>query len=196
MRSQDQARREYLTAPRVAHRRSGSDTLALRYENSLHFHSASQAVQANSQNKNNATAASQHSGLNFNASLDFDEMMSAMGSSKANSDSHHAGVKYSLDAARLDPPVAPNFSRKISADLTSPRFQDRGHPGYQNIVEIEPKAGAGKDGNNKSKLRKALSGWMLRKEKKEHWMVQFEKNGIKGGLMIQDEAALPPVVRY
>jgi hypothetical protein len=136
--------------------------------------------------------AQQQVGINFNASLDFDEMMSAMGSPKVAGQSPQARPKYSLDVARLEPP---NFSRKISSDMTSPRFQGRDHPGYQNMVEIGPKATPQKQ-ETKSRLRKALSGWMLKKEKKEHWMDQFEKNGIKGGVMIQDEPALAPVIRY
>jgi hypothetical protein len=169
--------------------------LALRYEKSPHFNSAAQNVQTKSHGDKNGTEAAQPAGPNFNTSLDFDEMMSAMDSSRVSSNPPHAGVKYSLDAARLEAPLAPNFSRKISADLTSPRFQNRGHPGYENLVEIGPRADTSKS-ENKSKLRKALSGWMLRKEKKEHWMDQFERNGIKGGVMVQDGPACAPVVRY
>jgi hypothetical protein len=103
-----------------------------------------------------------------------------------NLDNHSGSRKASSDWHRSEPP---NFSRKISTDMVSPRST------YQHEVHISSQ-GALKE-VNKSKLRKVLSGWVLRKEKKEdNWMDQFEKNGIKAGVMIQDEAAMPPIVRY
>jgi hypothetical protein len=60
------------------------------------------------------------------------------------------------------------------------------------VVQI---SGPNKD-EQKSKLRRVLSGWMLKKEKKEDWMGKVEKRGVRNGVMVQEEAALPPVVRY
>jgi hypothetical protein len=125
-----------------------------------------------------------------------------MNSSKLH-DEHHqsrSGSKLSMDASRLEA-AAPNFSRKISADII--RERDRNEE-YQNVMKITPVGQSWSTSakeENKSKLKKVFSSWVLRKEKKENtgqgnWMDQFEKNGIKGGVMSQEEAALPPVVRY
>jgi hypothetical protein len=84
---------------------------------------------------------------------------------------------------------APNFSRKISAEV--PRSPKEKIP-YKNVVQV---SGPAKD-EQKSKLRRVLSGWMLKKEKKEDWMGKVEKQGVRNGVMVQEEAALPPVVRY
>jgi hypothetical protein len=48
----------------------------------------------------------------------------------------------------------------------------------------------------KSRLKKVFTGWMSKKDKKEDWMHRIEKQGVKEGVMVQDEAASAPVVRY
>lgn len=209
MRSQDQQQQEYAAAVRRHHRRSGSDTLAMRYTSSAYAQQAPQIARSGSQMRAHLTTVPKRSPPKVDTSMDFDEMMSTMDSSKNFDDqlklkvdgsTHHQvmssvsrspSVKVSSDASRLEPP---NFSRKISTDVATPRIHE--HPyRYQNVVQISPHPEAQKD-ENKSKLRRVLSGWMLRKDRKDNWMDQFEKNGIKNGVMIQDEAALPPVVRY
>lgn len=97
-------------------------------------------------------------------------------------------MKMSSDYNRLE--VPPNFSRKISADIPSTARED---PNFPNVLPIEAPA---QKTSQKSKLKKVFSTWMIKKEKKENWMDQLEKNGIKTGVMVQDEAAVPPVVRY
>jgi hypothetical protein len=143
--------------------------------------------------------------------MDFDELMSAMDSTKnfddqlrlngqarnhsiSTTDIRQSRMKASMDHSRPDPP--PNFSRKISMDVAAgTRHYDPTKISQANVVQIDmnssEKAKAGK-----SKLRKVFSSWTLRKEKKGNWMDKVEQNGIKGGIMTQDGAALAPVVRY
>ena len=139
--------------------------------------------------------------------MEFDHMVSAMTGSRALDDQlklranghalPHSGNVLSRSSAdgRL---AAPNFSRKISTDgpQTDLPF-DANQFAYPNVVQITA-AHASKTPVQQSKLKKVFSAWTLKKEKKGDgdWMQKFEKEGIKTGVMTQDEAALPPVVRY
>ncbi|PSN73904.1 hypothetical protein BS50DRAFT_627282 [Corynespora cassiicola Philippines] len=197
MRPQDQQQRDYAAAVRQHHRRSGSDTLAMRYAN------------AYPQASRSATHKDVQSQLAqpFDSAMDFDQMMSAMSSARdfdeqlgyrTNPYGHHrrssslsrsVSVKVSSEI-RLDAP--PNFSRKISTEVANELRPHDAEYAYPNVVQL-----ASPPNEHKSKLKKVFSGWMLRKDKKEDWMHRLEKEGIKGGVMIQDDgAALPPVVRY
>ncbi|KAF2180704.1 hypothetical protein K469DRAFT_269030 [Zopfia rhizophila CBS 207.26] len=212
MRSQDHQQQEYAAAVRRHHRRSGSDTLALRYASSTFPQPAAHITRATSHAEKVPVAPQKRSpNPRQDSSMDFDELMSAMDSSRTfddqqklkvngharhhstSSDSRPLSMKISMDHGRLDPP--PNFSRKISTDVTTSNPNYEHDLAYPNVVQIKPHAEAQKD-EKSSKLRKVFSSWMLKKEKKGNWMDQFEKDGVKGGIMIQDEAALPPVVRY
>lgn len=198
MRSQDKQQQEYAAAVRRHHRRSGSDSLAVRYANAHPQVSASATPRPVSMQKRTAP--------HLESSMDFDQMMSAMSSTRhlddhlkfsmngghapqqsASALSRSPSIKLSSDG-RLQ---APNFSRKISTDV-APASRGREHA-YSNVVQLPPNT---RKEEQKSKLRRVLSGWMLKKERKDGWMQRIEKEGVKGGVMIQDEAALPPVVRY
>jgi hypothetical protein len=204
MRPQDQ-RQEYAAAVRNYHRRSGSDTLAIRHANSTQPQPSTSVGRTASLKK--AHAVNDSTGRSKSKSdmhMDFDRMMSAMDPSSprtltdrpkdhaSQSSASNAGAGMSRShSVRDGRNEALNFSRKISTDaVRSPGYKsDKGL--YKNAVQI---TGPPKD-ESKNKLKKVLSGW-LRKEKKENWMNQVEKNGVRGGVMTQDEAALPPVVRY
>lgn len=188
---QDQRQQDYAVAARRSHRRSGSDTLALHHETASRLQSLSPPARTSSQQKPHAKKSPLLSPPLLDRSMDFDEMMSAMDPSRnAEHQSQSDNLRKSTDGNHL---AAPNFSRKISADISRPRHSGHGDHPYQNVVQV---AGKQKE-ENKSKLKKVLSGWMLRKDKKDStWMDQLEKNGVKGGVMIQDEAALAPVVKY
>ncbi|KAF2277779.1 uncharacterized protein EI97DRAFT_431856 [Westerdykella ornata] len=167
---------------RNQHRRSGSDTVALKYMSSSKVNTGSHPVA-----KDAPLGKGHPQPYSRETSRDFDELISNMDLSK--SDENNRYPKMSYDGSRLEPP---NFSRKISADLSSPRQL---YHAYTKELSIAPPTLAVRE-ENKSKLKKVLSTWMLKKEKQGNWMDQFEKKGIKTGVMIQDEAALPPVVRY
>ncbi|KAH7112143.1 hypothetical protein B0J11DRAFT_187686 [Dendryphion nanum] len=213
MRAPDQQQQDYAAAVRRHHRRSGSDTLALRYGNSNFAHSSPQI--ARSASKAQAAPRSKPSPHGPDTSMDFDDLMSAMESTK---DFNHQlrlaspdhstqtsqpiasptlspGRKSTTDSNRLVP--APNFSRKISSDISSSqRASEQNDEPYTNTVHVAPSRTEKQKSENRSVFKKVFSGWMSKKEKKDNWMDRLEKDGIKGGVMIQDEAALPPVVRY
>ncbi|KAJ4298260.1 hypothetical protein N0V90_006159 [Kalmusia sp. IMI 367209] len=203
MRTQDQQQQQqqsYAAAARQHHRRSGSDSLTTRYVNA--YGPAPARIKFPTQQ---AFAQKSSALVPEDRPVDFDHMVSAMSSSSRNFDDqpklrvnghvpeHSSTVPRSSSDGRLH---APNFSRKISTDgpLTDRPF-DATEFTYPNVVQITA-THAQKTQEQKSKLKKVLSGWMLRKEKKEDWMQKLEKEGIKTGVMMQDEAALPPVVRY
>jgi hypothetical protein len=196
MRTQDQQQIEYAAARRHHHRRSGSDTMVLRYANA-------QSAPSPSKSRKPALAP-------LDTSMDFDHMMSAMSSSRNLHDhpklypNGYAPQRSTSTASKSpstqlssDARHAPNFSRKISSlDFSCSQMGEQ-DPAYVRAIQI-PGSGQHKEKEDKkSSLRKVLSGWMVRKEKKDDWMQQLERRGIKGGVMTQDEeAALPPVVRY
>ncbi|KAF2015446.1 hypothetical protein BU24DRAFT_178786 [Aaosphaeria arxii CBS 175.79] len=199
--SEQQQQQDYAAAVRKHHRRSGSDTLALRYANASYSQSIPQVGPVPP--RKNQKAKERTHPTRGDSSMDFDDMMSAMKSTEqlvALSGAHKQSVerhsrspsiKMSSDQSRLEAPV--NFSRKISADIMSPRSLD--HIVYPNQVQLGPSPQQ-QPQRHKSTLKKVFGGWMSKKEKKDNWMKQVEKNGVKNGVMIQDEAALPPVVRY
>lgn len=200
MRSQDQQQQEYAAAVRRHHRRSGSDTLAMRYT------SAHPQPSVNAKPTMRPSSTNKPSAPVLDMSMDFDKMMSAMSSTNnldeqlkfringhvpqrsTSTISHSPSAKVSSDGHLH----APNFSRKISAEVAPSQRVPEG--AYPNVVQLSPTHNHKEE--QKGKLRKMFSGWMLRKEKKDDWMQKFEKEGIKGGIMVQNEAALPPVVRY
>lgn len=209
MRSPDQQQQDYAAAVRRHHRRSGSDTLALRYANSSFAHSSPQI--ARSASKSHASPPPIRSPHGPDQSMDFDDLMSAMESTKDIShqlrlaNPGHTYSQHSSSAAqspslrpsnennRLAP--APNFSRKISTDIAGNQRGNETDAAYSNTVQIAPQTVKQK-AENKSVFRKVFSSWASKKDKKNNWMDKLEKDGIKEGVMIQDEAALPPVVRY
>ncbi|KAF2448239.1 hypothetical protein P171DRAFT_517821 [Karstenula rhodostoma CBS 690.94] len=203
MRTQDQQQQQnYAAAAFQHHRRSGSDTLAIRYANTLGH--VSPLVKSPTQE---AFAQKRTVVVPEDRSMDFDHMISAMSGAKSLDDQlklqvhkdalQHNGHIISRPSADVRH-AAPNFSRKISTDgVQSDRSFDANRSGYPNVVQVSA-AHDSKAPEHKSKLRKVFSAWALKKEKKrdEDWMQKIEKGGIKTGVMMQDEAALPPVVRY
>lgn len=107
---------------------------------------------------------------------------------------HKPSMKISIDHFHGEPP---NFSKKISAEKQmAGRSQERR---YKHKAEIKANntLAPGSQSNVKG-LKKMLSHLGLggKRERKETWMDKFEKNGVKGGILIHDEAAGAPVVRY
>lgn len=202
MRTHDQQQQSYAAAARQHHRRSGSDTLAIRYATAPG--PVSPLVKSPTQQ---AFALKSTALVPEDRSVDFDHMVSAMTETqtlderlKLRLNGHvlqHNGSTLPRTSAdgRL---AAPNFSRKISTDgLQNDAPFDANQFAYPNVVQVTA-THANKAPEQRSKLKKVFSAWTLKKEKKSDgdWMQKFEKEGIKTGVMTQDEAALPPVVRY
>lgn len=198
MRAQDQ-QQEYAAAVRK-HRKGGSDSLPLRQANTR----SSRTVHAPQQ-----STSHQHT-VSSDRATEIDSMMSAMSSSRNLDDmlTLHVGgpapprrstgsmtrpshMGLSIDGRS----PATNFSRKISSEMSPPGTSHHGNP-YSNTVEVSSGEAPKEKHEQKSRLKQVFSGWMLKKEKKEDWMHRVEKKGAKGGIMTQDESALPPTVRY
>ncbi|KAF1962011.1 hypothetical protein CC80DRAFT_201914 [Byssothecium circinans] len=214
MRTQDQQQQDYAAAVRKHHRKSGSDTMALRYANA-HAQTSSSRIASPVQSSFSHKPVM----ASMDHSMDFDHMMSAMSSSR-NLDEHlklnagsHAPQRSTSSVSRSPSTKvgsdgrlhAPNFSRKISAEVPRPpqtatttvtATVTTPDTEYVRAVHVSGPRKEDHKEEQKRSLRKVLGGWMSKKEKKEDWMGQFEKKGIKNGVMTQDEAALPPVVRY
>ncbi|EKG10965.1 hypothetical protein MPH_11968 [Macrophomina phaseolina MS6] len=108
--------------------------------------------------------------------------------------SRKPSMKISIDHFRGE---APNFSKKISAEkLVQQRGQEQRYR-YKAEIKANNTLAAKPAGNAKG-LKKMFSHLGLggKREKKETWMDKFEKNGVKGGVLVHDEAAGAPVVRY
>ena len=143
--------------------------------------------------------------------MDFDDLMSAMESTKdisqqlrlaspgqtysqnSGSTAQSPSLRPSNENGRLAP--APNFSRKISTDIAGNQRGNDADAPYSNTVHVAPQTAKQKT-ENRSVFKKVFSSWASKKDKKNNWMDKLEKDGIREGVMIQDEAALPPVVRY
>jgi hypothetical protein len=171
MRPQDRPTPERVVVNNKAHRRSGSDTLAIQYNAALNARSPTQskhAVQSASRSK----------------TLTPDSFGQTLVGSVSTGNLGHIRQK------STDSPITPrksgellNFSRKMSVDTPT-------RSTFSNEVKVSRKE------EQKSRLKKVFSGWMTKKEKKEDWMHKIEKEGVKEGVMVQDGAASAPIVRY
>ncbi|KAF2652745.1 hypothetical protein K491DRAFT_34583 [Lophiostoma macrostomum CBS 122681] len=201
MRPQEQQQQDYAAAVRRHHRRSGSDTLALRYTNTSHSHTPLPPAKSPSMKR---------PAPRTDASMDFDEMMSRMDSThdlNSHLALHSPGRSYhepsiqspkqSSDRTHLE---LPNFSRKISSENARPTRSQGFDHAYHNVVQIAPHPDM-RHQESKSVLKKVFGGWMKKgssnaKTLEVNWMKQLERNGVKEGVMVLDEAAVAPVVRY
>jgi hypothetical protein len=174
MRPQEEQHQDRAAAMRKAHRRSGSDTLAMQ------FH-AIHAARSPSYQK-------QHSEASHSKTLTPDSA-TAMGSmtlsgSASTSNLGHTRHKSigSISTLKMSGELV-NFSRNMSTDTPS-------RSPYPNEVKLSRKE------EQKSRLKKVFSGWMRKKESKDDWMHRLEKEGVKEGVLVQDGAANAPIVRY
>ncbi|GME64213.1 putative serine threonine-protein kinase dyrk2 isoform x1 [Neofusicoccum parvum] len=102
-------------------------------------------------------------------------------------------MKISVDHFRGE---TPNFSKKISTEKMLQNTHDHRYK-YKAEIKANNTLATGSQANVKG-LKKMFSHLGLggRREKKETWMDKFEKDGVKGGILIHDEAAGAPIVRY
>ncbi|KAF2144077.1 uncharacterized protein K452DRAFT_285287 [Aplosporella prunicola CBS 121167] len=142
--------------------------------------------------------------------IDFDNLISAMkytrkqdGTNLSNpslADSGH-GVEQPHQARRPSMKIsidqhgekAPSFSRKASMEDRSLDAK------YKNVVQLKADETSPSSPVHSAMggLKKVFTGLGLGKHKKsETWMDKFERSGVKGGVLIHDEAAGAPVVRY
>ncbi|KAF2205245.1 hypothetical protein GQ43DRAFT_477494 [Delitschia confertaspora ATCC 74209] len=216
MRGQDQDQADFAATIKQQHRRSGSEPFVFpQPSNSL-----SQADQ-HQHHKPPRTTSTKRTQSRETPSMDFDQLLSVMDApanlpnqlelcinnpyshSHSHGRNHSMGTelrspkgKISIEQSRMG---APNFSRKISAEVVrSTRNAERMKYSYPNAVNIEGKSSEKrKEKGGKSGLKRMFSNWTMKKERKgANWMDQLEQSGVQKGILVQDEAAAAPVVRY
>jgi hypothetical protein len=174
MRPQDRATPERVAANNKAHRRSGSDTLAMQYNAAL-------AARSPTHNKHAVQSASRSKTLTPDSYTVTGQTL--IGSVSTGNLGHirHKSTD-SLSTPKKSGEIL-NFSRKMSVDTPT-------RSTFSNEVKVSRKE------EQKSRLKKVFTGWMTKKEKKDDWMQKIEKEGVKEGVMVQDGAASAPIVRY
>jgi hypothetical protein len=183
MRSQEEHQERSPAARK--HRKSGSDTLAMQFNDAFPARKSSR--------KQETKAIPQHTRTTPGSPTNAGPMMTGW-SSTSNLDqrlevgsSNHTRQRSgdSNSASNSNQSAeASTFSRKMSLDTTA-----------RKTLSNEPKT-SGKE-EQKSKLKKIFSGWMSKKDKKEDWMHKMEKEGVKEGVLVQDgNTSTSPVVRY
>jgi hypothetical protein len=141
-------------------------------------HHASQAARSPSHNKHPAQAGSRSKTLTPDSlAISGKTLIGSVSTSNLG----HARQKSSDSVST--PKKSGNFSRKMSVETPT-------HSTFSHEVKVSRKE------EQKSRLKKVFTGWMTKKDKKEDWMHRIEKEGVKEGVMVQDEAASAPVVRY
>lgn len=168
MRPQEQS----TTTKNKAHRRSGSDTLAMQYN-------ASMATRSPTNNKH-AQSGSRSKTLTPDSIAVTGSTL--IGSASTSNLGHIRQGSGSTSTPKKSGENL-NFSRKMSVDTPT-------RSTFSNEVKVSRKE------EQKSRLKKVFSGWMTKKEKKDNWMHRIEKEGVKEGVMVQGGAADAPIVRY
>lgn len=96
---------------------------------------------------------------------------------------------------------APNFSRKFSADDHSRMYDGR----YQNMLEVRPSWSAESEEipvagttvvPTKETAKSKRHWWQSKPKREETWMDTVVKSGSKSGVLLTDEVAGAPIVRY
>ncbi|KAF1357314.1 hypothetical protein EJ07DRAFT_167775 [Lizonia empirigonia] len=163
-----------------SHRRSGSEGLAVQYaqgypQSPAHSHRSPLYNKQQVDSKKNSPRPDQgESPQVMTGWSSTGNLASRNGHVRHQSTNNSSPGKMSMDQT--------NFSRKISMDQPD-------HPAFLNAGKLQKN-------QQQSRLKKVLSGWMLRKEKKEDWMHKIEKEGVKEGVLVQEGGVHAPVVRY
>ncbi|OCL03406.1 hypothetical protein AOQ84DRAFT_419252 [Glonium stellatum] len=194
-----------VAATRRQHRRSGSDSLAkhMSFHEDAALFMPPQNVRVKSKPavpaKSNSRASPQQQ-QQSNSTTDVSLSTRSIEEAKKAKHQRHKStgdesykMKMSMDG------YPKNFSRKLSSDATSAhsRVYDPRCPNVVEITALPPHPE-----KQSSKLRKVFSSWVLggRKEKKHNnsvsWADALEQPGMKGGVLVRNEPARAPVVKY
>ncbi|KAF1917259.1 hypothetical protein BDU57DRAFT_536965 [Ampelomyces quisqualis] len=172
MRPQEQSTPEHNAAKNKSHRRTGSDTLAMQYSPSL-------AARSPTHHKHAAQSASRSKTLTPDSlTLGRPTLASA-----STSNLGHARQSSCSTSTPSKSGENRHSSRKMSVETPA-------RSTFSNEVKVSRRE------EQKSRLKKVFSGWMTKKEKKDDWMQQIEKEGVKEGVLLPDGPTGAPVVRY
>lgn len=167
------------------HRRSGSDTLAMQFNDAFPVRKSSrkqetkaipQPIRTGPGSPTNAEATM----TGWSSTSNLDQRLEVASSNHTRQRSGDSGSASNGNKSA----DASTFSRKMSVDTTA-----------RKTLSNEPKTPGREE--QKSKLKKIFSGWMHKKDKKEDWMHKMEKDGVKEGVLVQEgSTSASPVVRY
>ncbi|KAI4637758.1 hypothetical protein J4E83_000576 [Alternaria metachromatica] len=181
MRSQEQHQERSPAAKK--HRKSGSDTLAMQFNDSFPARKSSRKQETKAipqPTRTNPGSPTQpgNTMTGWSSTSNLDQRL------EVGSSNHTRQRSGDSNSASNQSAEASTFSRKMSLDTTA-----------RKTLSNEPKTPGREE--QKSKLKKIFSGWMHKKDKKEDWMHKMEKEGVREGVMVQDgSTSASPVVRY
>ena len=165
-----------------SHRRSGSDTLAVQYAQAYPQSPSAHGLRSPMYNKQKADSKKSsprpdlgeisHALTGWSASTG--NLAPRDGHARNKSTDNSSPGKMSMEQN--------SFSRKISVDTPH-------HHAFPDAEKLQKT-------QQQSKLKKVFSGWMNKKEKKVDWMSMVEKQGVKEGVLVQEDRTHGPVVRY
>ncbi|KAJ4369459.1 hypothetical protein N0V86_009294 [Didymella sp. IMI 355093] len=182
MRAQDKQQGPF--SPTLSHHshRSGSDTLAVQYAQAYPQSPSAHSVRSPMYNKQKADSKKNSPRPDQD---DISQVMTGWSASTGNlaPRNGHVRNKSTDDSSPGKMSMEQNsFSGKISVETPD-------HHAFPDAEKLEKT-------QQQSKLKKVFSGWMLKKEKKVDWMAKVEKQGVKEGVLVQEDRTHAPVVRY
>lgn len=185
MRAQEQQHQARSPAARSHHRKSGSDTLAMQFN---------QAYPVRQSSHNQPEALVPPRSKKSGPSSPINIQHAAMGFASTSSSDHRHELGRSA-------PTRPRSGDADSIPTSISKSADHSNYSHKMSLDTPRKSTSSPDPKNsrkeeqKSRLKKVFSGWMTKKEKKEDWMHKIEKEGVKEGVLVHDGTA-SPVVRY
>ncbi|KAF1925727.1 uncharacterized protein M421DRAFT_423565 [Didymella exigua CBS 183.55] len=183
MRAQDKQQGPFSpTRSHHSHRRSGSDTLAVQYAQaypqspSAHSHRSPMYNKQRADSKKSSPRPDQG---------EISQVLTGWSASAGNLAPRNGHVRHqSTDISSLGKMSMEqnSFPRTTSVDTPDQHA-------FHNVEKLQKT-------QQQSKLKKVFSGWMLRKEKKVDWMSKVEKQGVKEGVLVQEDHTHGPAARY
>lgn len=184
MRAQEQQNEHRSPAARSNHRRSGSDTLAMQFNQAYPVRQSSRnqiEVPVSARGRKSGPSSPITIPLAVStlapASHQYGLSKSTPGHTR-----HRSGDADSIPTSTTQSTDAATFSRKMSLDMPAKTNMSGDVKGTRKEEQ-------------KSRLKKVFSGWINKKEKKDGWMNKMEKEGVKEGVLVHEGTA-SPVVRY
>lgn len=184
MRAQEQQAEHRSPAARSHHRKSGSDTLAMQFNQAFPIRQSSrhQIEIPISPHGRKSGPSSPIAIPHATSTLPTPNHQHGLSKSTPGHTRQRSGDADSIPTSTTKSSDAATFSRKMSLDIV------------QNASPSSDAKGNKKD-EQKSRLKKVFTGWMSKKEKKDGWMNKMEKEGVKEGVLVH-EGTSSPVVRY
>ncbi|KAL6704866.1 hypothetical protein ACN47E_007549 [Coniothyrium glycines] len=185
MRAQEQQHQIRSPAARSHHRKSGSDTLAMQL-NQAYPAQGSSRHQIEIPTSPHARKSGPSSPINNSHAAKIvplsvsPDQCHELDSRTPGHNRQRSGDADSLPTSITKSTDPASSSRNVSLDITAKSHSSGGSKGIRKEEQ-------------KSRLRKVFSGWILKKDKKDGWMHRMEKESVKDGALVPEGAASPVV---